>query len=462
MTLAPLKPDPRTSPCQPNRGFAFAFGPRFFVALAAGAVWLGPAWWDPRFVWIMLLWDALVVAAWAADCRRLPKPAQVEITREWLDPVSLDSESVVLLRVENRSALSFHASLTDTVPAGWRETPPQMDLQLAPGGAAEGRYFIRPRQRGDAVTGTVYLRVRSAFQLAEGWMAADLAQTTRVYPNLTASRSLTLHLIRSRQMQTERRFKVQQGRGREFESLREYRAGDEKRDICWTATARRARLVTKTYQHERSQAVILVVDAGRLMLARSGEDESPWTKLDYAASAALALAQVALYSGDRTGLLAYGRKLQARVKPGRGTGHFRAMLDSLAIVRGEFSEAAHSMAADALLQMQSRRSLVLWLTDLAETAATPEVIEAATRVASRHLLLFVTMAQPKLRAVTEARPTNAAEMYRYVAALEMVQRRELLLGSLRERGALVLDLDPGQTAALVVNEYLRIKERGLL
>ena len=52
--------------------------------------------------------------------------------------------------------------------------------------------------------------------------------------------------------------------GREFDSLREYREGDELRDISWTATARRRHLITRVFQMERSQNVWLVLDAGRL------------------------------------------------------------------------------------------------------------------------------------------------------------------------------------------------------
>jgi uncharacterized protein (DUF58 family) len=475
---APLVPAILTARCQASGRFAFAFGARFFVVLLAGAVFLGPAWWDRRFALLMLVWDALVFLAWFADCRRLPAPAQVEISREWPDAVALDARGAVILRIENHSTFAFHAELADTVPADWRAAfqdaspdsgPPRLELDVAPRGLAEGRYAVHPRQRGDAIAGTVYVKLQSVFRLAERWMCADLRQTIRVYPNLAESRRLTLYLIRSRQVQMERRLKFQVGKGREFESLREYRAGDERRDICWTATARSGKLVTKTYQHERSQSVMLVVDAGRLMLAHTSHSshdsqtsQEPWTKLDHAVSAALALAQVAMRSGDRAGLLAYGRKLQARLKPGRGPAQFRVMLESLAVVRGELSEAAHSLAADTLLLTQSRRGLVLWLTDLAETAATPEVIEAASRIARRHLLLFVAMGQPLLKSVLAEKPQTKQEMYRYTAAAEMVQRRELLLGRLRQQGALVLDLDPAAVAPAVVNEYLRVKEQGLL
>ena len=75
--------------------------------------------------------------------------------------------------------------------------------------------------------------------------------------------------MRSRQVAIEKRRAKRFGGGREFESLRDYRVGDERRDVCWTASARRGRLVTKVYQPERSQTVWLLVDAGRLLRARA-------------------------------------------------------------------------------------------------------------------------------------------------------------------------------------------------
>ena len=53
--------------------------------------------------------------------------------------------------------------------------------------------------------------------------------------------------------------------------------------------------------------------------------------------------------------------------------------------------------ADILMKRQSRRALVVWRTDLAETAATPEVIEGAGRLLPRHLVFFVALGQPDLR-----------------------------------------------------------------
>ncbi len=458
---ARLIPPAATARATTTRRLPAAFAPRFFLALMVGLVWLGPAWWDRRFAYAMLAWDVLLLFAWLADFRRLPKPPEVEISRLWLGPVSLGVETDVALEARNHSSLPFHATLYDDVAPALRSEPPRVALNVPALGTVRGTYAIQPSERGDARIGGVFLRYQSPLKLAERWATAELTQTIRVYPNLQEPKRHTLYLIRSRQIELEKRLKRQPGMGREFESLREYRQGDEPRDICWTATARRAKVITKVYQAERSQPVLIVVDAGRLMLARLGGGAGSLTKLDYAVNAALTLAHVALYSGDRVGLVAYGRKLQARLTAVRGVAHLRALLDRLALVRGELLEANHAAAADILLSLQKQRSLVVWLTDLAETAATPEVIEAASRLRP-HLVLFAAIGQPQLNLLLAKQPGSVQEMYRYVAAQEMVQRRELLLRRLRVQGVLALELEPGNLSTGLVNQYLMVKERGLL
>jgi len=185
-------------------------------------------------------------------------------------------------------------------------------------------------------------------------------------------------------------------------------------------------------------------------------------KLDFAVNAALSLAQVAIQCGDRVGLLAYGRNIQSNLAAGRGPLHLRTIVDCLSQVRAESSEADHSRAARVLLGEQSRRSLVVWITDFAETPTTPEVIEYAMQMTQRHLVVFAAMSQPDLNALAETIPQTPGEMYRHAAALEIAQRRDLLLRGLRQRGVFAFELAPGLLASSLVNQYLDIKERNLL
>ena len=137
-------------------------------------------------------------------------------------------------------------------------------------------------------------------------------------------------------------------------------------------------------------------------------------------------------------------------------------MESMAQVRAEPYEADHRWAAEQLLCLQSRRSLIVWLTDLAETAATPEVIECAAKMASRHLVLLGIMGQTELRGLVANAPQNPSEMYRYAAALEIVQRRGILLRRVRQQGALTLEVDPRGLSTALVNRYLEVKERSML
>jgi uncharacterized protein (DUF58 family) len=208
------------------------------------------------------------------------------------------------------------------------------------------------------------LRVRSPWAIAERWLAARAVQTVRVFPDMVDARRQSMFLLRSRQVALEKRRSRIVGLGRDFESLRDYQPGDEVRDICWTVTARRARPVTRVYQPERSQAVWILVDGGRLLRARAGDR----TKLDRMVDAALGLVEVALAAGDRVGLLTYGRRTHARLAPGRGGAHLRAIVDTLATVSAERAEADHAGAAAAVLAAQKSRALIVWLTEVAETA----------------------------------------------------------------------------------------------
>jgi uncharacterized protein (DUF58 family) len=83
-------------------------------------------------------------------------------------------------------------------------------------------------------------------------------------------------------------------------------------------------------------------------------------------------------------------------------------------------------------------------------------------MASRHLVLMGIIGQPELRRLIASEPADANAMYRYTAALEVVQRRELLLRRLRQQGALTLEVDASRMSTALVNRYLEVKERSLL
>jgi uncharacterized protein (DUF58 family) len=498
--IAPsLHPVPISAVCERRRRWGFGLTPRCIGLLLAGFIWLIPGFWEWRLAFAMPAWEALVLLAALLDGLRLPAPAKLTASRSWSNAPALDSETEIELTVENDGKTILDCRLVDDLPPALVAEPATLRLTAFPRVPAKLRYQVKPAERGDWQSGWLYLRYRSPLGLCERWASAPLTQTVRVYPALRAGEEQQIFLARSRQIDLQLRRSQQRGLGRDFESLRDYREGDDLRDLCWTATARRGSPITRQYQSERSQPVWIVLDCGRLMRARvamatppaevhhpvSGHDFSraangakssgvltpegsfcdhreSHSKLDHACTTAVALAQLALYSGDRVGLLAYGQGIQQRLLPGRGASHLRQLIESLALVRAETAEADHLRATATLNRLQPRRSLILWITDLAETAMRPEVIDGALQLLRRHVLLFVAMAQPEVEQIAQARPKNVEQLFRAAAAQEMAARRELLLARLHEQGALTLDLNPDALTSSVLNHYLTVKERAMV
>jgi uncharacterized protein (DUF58 family) len=467
MINASLHPETVRAASVPRGRFAFGLTPRVIWLLVAGLLLALPGFFDSRLAYGMLVWDGLVIAAAIWDGMRLPAPQLITVDRSWNNAPSLDSETEIDLGVEQHGSTILDCRLVDDLPEAFVNTPATQRLLVYPNVRTTLRYRLEPRERGDAQTGAVYFRYTSLLGLMERWAMAPLEQTVRVYPMLRQGQDQEIFLARGRQIDMQLRQAQQRGLGRDFESLREYLDGDDLRDVCWTATARRGQLITRRYQTERNQAVWIVLDAGRLLRGRilsdtDDPDRLGHSKLDHACSTAVALAQLALYSGDRVGLLVYGQHVQQRVLPGRGPAHLRLIVEALAQARAETSEADHLRATATLNRWQPRRALILWITDLAETAMRPEVIDGAMQLLHRHVLLFVAMAQPDVEAIANARPKNVQQMFRASAAQELTSRRELLLARLREQGALTLDLDPAHLTSAVLNQYLKVKERAMV
>jgi uncharacterized protein (DUF58 family) len=137
-------------------------------------------------------------------------------------------------------------------------------------------------------------------------------------------------------------------------------------------------------------------------------------------------------------------------------------MESLAQIRGESGEANHLNATVTLNRMQPRRSLVLWITDMAETSMRPDVVDGAVHLMRHHLVLFVTIRQTDLINLAAQRPNDPRQMFDIAAAQELVHRRSILLAQLRDQGALTIETEPENLTSAVLNRYLEVKEHSLL
>ncbi len=284
----------------------------------------------------------------------------------------------------------------------------------------------------------------------------------------------------ARQIAQEKRRLRLRGVGRDFESLRDYQAGDELRHVSWTATARRGKPVTRLFTVERSQQVWIVLDAGRLsgtalalkrearqFVAETEEERDrahrlTVTQLDQAATAAAMLAQVVDGSGDKVGLMAYGRGVQQLLATGQGAGHLRVMIDMLSRTRSEAAEADHLQAMARLKNVQRRRGLIVWVTEMADQAGRPEIVAAAAELVRRHLVVLVLLKHPELEEAAARVPATRDAMYERTAAQEMLERRRETVAQLERQGVLIVETSAEEAGVNAIGKYLEVKAEGRL
>ena len=464
-----------------GRSAGFGLTSRSLLLLIAGVLWAIPAFFHPHRIWMMLAWDGLIALLVVVDEMGLPTPSAIAVTRRFLRSPALGERTEVEYEVVQQSNGIVTISVTDDLHAALIATPRTLKVAAYPRDRVRAVLECFPGRRGDFRLGKIYLRYRGALGLVERWAVCDAEQDVRVFPASEQSGDrAAFYLMRARQIELQKRRLRLRGIGREFESLRDYQSGDELRNISWTATARRAKLITRQFTTERSQQVWIVLDAGRLSRTafemRSerpvamGESEQEAaeklqlnvTQLDQAATAAVMLAQVIGGSGDKFALLSYGRKVQQQLLPGNGPVHLRMMINLLSQVRSEAAEANHLHAASRLKNLQRRRGLVIWITEIAESAGRPEVVSAVAELVRRHLVVLVLLEHPELDALAAREPKNPEEMFASTAAQEMLERRRETVAKLRQQGVLVVETTPAEVGARAISKYLEVKAQGLL
>ena len=437
----------------------FVFTKLFYALMAIGLVPLSLSWNRPMLRWLTLTYDLALIGAAIFDAWNSRLPKRVGIERHFGGRFAVGAETEVRIEIANRTARDISLIVKD-------EYPPQMKLS----GAREARvgveaqtsaalvYELTPPKRGRFEFGSIAVRFLSRWRLVWCQTRIDAPVAVKVYPNMRRAREVELRALGMRSFVAARRKSQWRGEGREFESLRDYVRGDEMRHISWTATARRGRLVTRQYQMERDQTILIMLDAGRLMTARIESE----TKLDSAVHAALALMSAAARAGDNAGLLVFGRRVKAFLPPKRGAEHLDAALEALHAIEPEMIEPSYSRAFEFAAANSRRRSLVVVLTDLVDEEGSRELLTSLKLLRPRHLPLVVTIADRDLKAVVREMPEDERELFTQSVAEEIMYQREAALRLVESQGGLALDVTAAALAPKLLETYLRVKERGLL
>ncbi len=429
--------------------------------VGAGLALLGlAALWVPWGLDAMMVADlALVLAVWLdATLAPRPSPNGVHVLRDAAPAFSVGHAGEVSYRWTNRTRRAARLRVREVRPDVLGGAQPVRRVAVPARGARRETVPVRPARRGRERGGGFVVDSIGPFGLGLRRQRIDLPWDAAVYPPLVTVR-LQASVARAQRRREQGITPLRRlGEGRLFESLRDWVPGDDLRHIDWKATARRGKVITRQYEAERRQHVLLVLDTGRLLTA----EIAGVSRLDYVVRAALELAYAATQHDDNVGVMAFADGVQHFVAPQRGRAGLKRVLDVLAVVEPKLVEPDYPGAFRYLAARNRKRALTVLFTDVIDRFASDALVANVATLRPRHLPLAVTLKNPELDAVAALRPAAAHDAFRKAAAEELLRARDEALGHVRRAGVLVLDVPPQRAAEAVVAQYLELKRRGRL
>jgi uncharacterized protein (DUF58 family) len=375
--------------------------------------------------------------------------------------LSIGRENPVVLSVQsgNRPA---QIQIRDYYPGDFLVSAPVLQASLPASGSQELKYTVCPLQRGEFQWGDIQVRQLSPWGLA--WYDWKIPESTKVavYPDLVGLRSLSIRLTlqNTGTMRQARRL----GMGTEFAELREYRMGDDPRFVDWKASARRigatpaASLQVRVLEPEQEQTLIILLDRGRLMTARV----QGLKRFDWGLNATLSLALAGLNRGDKVGVAVFDREITTWIPPERSQQHLPKLIDRLTPIQPVLLEPDYVGAVTKLVNQQTRRALVVLITDLVDVTASAELLAALGRLTPRYLPFCVTLRDPQVDVRARTNTFNVTDTYARAVALDLLAQRQVAFAGLKRKGVLVLDAPANQISEQLVNRYLHLKARNQL
>ena len=429
---------------------------RCYILLCIGLIiaWLSAVFVSNSLsILLTLIYDTIIIALTIWDGIRVDRH-KVTITRKPLTRLSVGRDNTVSL--ELKSDFAATVEIKDEYPQQFRVDTEVLAVSTKAKSHSQLDYRIHPTSRGEYQWGDIAIKQLGDWGLAwRSWQVAA-KQKVAVYPDLIGLRSLSIRLTLGNTGAMRRANKF--GSGTEFAELKQYNRGDDIRLIDWKATARRNRPLLKALEPEQEQTLFILLDRGRLMTAKVGGLK----RFDWGLNTTLSLALAGLNRGDKVGVAVFERDITTWIPPERGQFHLSKLIDTLTPIQPVLLESDYLGAITKVVTQQTRRALVVVITDLVDITASNELLSAMVRLTPRYLPFCVTLRDRSVDTIAHSATDNLTDTYKRAVALDLLSQREVAMLGLKQKGVLVLDAPCDKISDRLVERYLQLKARNLL
>ena len=182
------------------------------------------------------------------------------------------------------------------------------------------------------------------------------------------------------------------GRGMSFSEVREYRAGDDVRDIDWNVTARSRKPHIKVYEEERELTMMLVVDVSGSRMFGSTER----LKKNIITEIAAVLAFSAAENNDKVGCIFFSDRVEKFIPPKKGRSHILMIIRELIGFRPESTGTKLSEPVRFLTNVNKKRCTTFILSDFMDSSQDRSALDDALKIAGgRHDLVGIRGYDPR-------------------------------------------------------------------
>ena len=149
------------------------------------------------------------------------------------------------------------------------------------------------------------------------------------------------------------------GKGMSFSEVREYRYGDDVRDIDWNVTARYNKPFVKVFEEERELTVMLLIDVSNSLDFGTVKQ----LKKDMVTEIAATLAFSAIQNNDKIGVIFFSDRIEKFIPPKKGRKHILYIIRELLDFKPESKRTDIKMAVEYLTNVIKKRCTTFMISD---------------------------------------------------------------------------------------------------
>lgn len=399
-------------------------------------------------LWLVILFIDVLVSK---------KPPEIEVLRRLPSNISVNATVKVELDIINHNKQPCQVAIADLQPETWEhslENP--IMIALEPESSRTFTYQTTPRKRGLFTLYGTQCRVTSEFGFWQMDWVYSLETETKVYPDFRMLHDLS-GLQGSATLRQEGIRKYQKrGAGMDFKQLRDYREGESLRQVDWRATSRFNKLISREFQDEKNQSVVIMLDAGQRMMVQ----DAKLNYFDYALNTLIALSHTILKNGDELSLLSFGQSNRWLGKV-KGVANISQVLNHFFDLHPRSIASDYLRAASELMEKCPKRSLVILVSSLRDEDF-DDLLLAVQLLQKKHLVAVASIEDELIQQINQTEIETKDDAGTWLATQDLQGRIAKNRKALESRGVICISAPAANITPSTINTYLKVKKAGAL